>query len=218
MTDTFALLAVNTAPLRPLDMGAQEVLSGIFKTPQEGAVELRRDGLAGDRIGDTAYHGGVDQAVYLYGQPDIDHWNSAAGGLEGACGPGYLGENLTLDGWWPDLRIGDRLHIGAVALEISAPRTPCATLAARVGQRDFVRRFAAAGRPGAYARVLVPGALQAGQDGELERASAQHPTLVAVFDLLHGRTPPAERAALIAATLAAPVARRVRRKLELMIR
>ena len=36
---------------------------------------------------------------------------------------------------------------------------------------------------------------------------------VAVFDLLHGRTPPAERAALVAATLAAPVARRVRRKL-----
>ena len=47
-------------------------------------------------------------------------------------------------------------------LEITAPRIPCNTLAARMGDPGFVKRFLAAERPGLYCRVIRPGILQIG--------------------------------------------------------
>ena len=49
-------------------------------------------------------------------------------------------------------RIGDRLHIGEVILEVTAPRIPCDTFATRVGDPTFIERFRKAGRPGFYCR------------------------------------------------------------------
>ena len=87
--------------------------------------------------------------------------------------PGTFGENLTLDGLESArLNVGDMLHSGAVTLQVTAARIPCATLAARMGDPGFVKRFRLAGRPGAYCRVLRTGMLQAGAPVTLERYTA----------------------------------------------
>lgn len=52
-------------------------------------------------------------------------------------------------------------------LELTAPRVPCAVFADRMGERAWVKRFRAAGRPGAYARVLEEGEVEAGDAVEL---------------------------------------------------
>ena len=46
-------------------------------------------------------------------------------------------------------------------LEVSQPRTPCFKLGIRMDDDTFPGRFAAARRPGAYLRVVVPGAVTA---------------------------------------------------------
>ena len=42
---------------------------------------------------------------------------------------------------------------GGAVLELTAPRIPCAVFADRMGDRRWLKRFAAAERPGAYARL-----------------------------------------------------------------
>jgi MOSC domain-containing protein YiiM len=49
-----------------------------------------------------------------------------------------------------------------VTLEVTFPRTPCQKLATKVGEPKFVKRFAKAGRPGMYLRVVETGELAAG--------------------------------------------------------
>ena len=58
--------------------------------------------------------------------------------------------------------VGDRLQIGEVVLELTAPRIPCATFSAVMGDAGWARHFFVAKRPGAYARVLVEGQVTAG--------------------------------------------------------
>ena len=50
-----------------------------------------------------------------------------------------------------------------LVLEVTAARIPCATLAARMGDPQFVKRFRHAGRPGVYCRVIREGTIRAGE-------------------------------------------------------
>ena len=102
-------------------------------------------GLESDTICDTENHGGVDQAVYVYGVPDYDWWAEA---LAKPLQPGTFGENLTVsDLESAGLQVGDRLEVGTVVLEVTSPRVPCVTLAARMEDPTFVKRFRAGGAP-----------------------------------------------------------------------
>src|SRR5690606_1525284 len=103
---------------------------------------------------------GPEQAVYLYFEEDYRFWENETGrGFR----HGFFGENLTIGGLDPaDLAVGDRLTIGDVLLEVTMHRTPCNTFAAQMGDRKWVKQFARALRPGAYARVLAEGTVHPG--------------------------------------------------------
>ena len=106
------------------------------------------------------HHGGPDQAVYVYGIPDYEWWSE---NLQQELKPGTFCENLTFTQLPCDaLSIGDRFLVGSVVLEVTAPRIPCVTLARRMGDTEFVRKFIDAERPGVYCRVLQTGTLQVG--------------------------------------------------------
>ena len=152
------LLAVCTGS--PSPVAAKSGMTGHRKVAEPGAVAVGPLGLAGDSIVDTRHHGGPDQAVYLVGEVDRLWWQDALGRT---LPPGWLGENLLIDGIATGtLCLGDRLQVGAVLLEITAPRTPCATFASVTGRADAINMFFDAARPGAYARVLQPGTVRAG--------------------------------------------------------
>jgi MOSC domain-containing protein YiiM len=160
-----AVLSVNLADVRDLRVGGRVVPTGIFKLPASGRVAIGREGLAGDVQADRRVHGGPDQAVYAYAREDIDWWQAQLGReLEN----GTFGENLTLRGVEASLAlVGERWRVGGTLLEVSAPRIPCGKLAAKIGDRRFVRTFAAAGRPGAYLRVIEDGEVGAGDPVEV---------------------------------------------------
>lgn len=162
--------------------------TGIVKVPRRGPVVIDTMGLLGDAVMDTKHHGGVDQAVYLYLARDYDWWMEELGApLEF----GTFGENLTfagIDG--AGLAVGDRFEIGGVVLELSCHRTPCATFARRMQDPKWVRRFAKALRPGAYARVLTPGVVEAGMPVVYRRFEGERFTLTEYMALDGERTIP----------------------------
>ncbi|MBH9576173.1 MOSC domain-containing protein [Inhella proteolytica] len=194
---------------QPRDLGPTIAMpSGACKLPVAEPVWVDAEGLTGDFIGDRRRHGGADQAVYLFSQTDLDWWAQEL--QRDDIGPGFFGENLTLSAGWPEPRVGDRLAIGALRLEISFPRIPCATLALRVGDPRFLKAFVAACRPGWYARVLVPAAVQAGMPVVLE-SRGTGPSCAALFAAWHASPRPAD---LLRLALQAPIAERGRRAFE----
>ena len=58
--------------------------------------------------------------------------------------------------------IGERWAVGTALLQVSQPRLPCFKLGLRMNDSRFPRRFARAGRPGAYLRILREGDIAAG--------------------------------------------------------
>jgi MOSC domain-containing protein YiiM len=134
--------------------------TGIVKVPRAGPVMIDAAGVLGDAVMDKKHHGGPDQAIYLYLQSDYDWWVEE---LQTPLEPGTFGENLTIAGVDNDtLAVGDQFAIGDVRLEVTYHRTPCATFARRMRDPRWVKQFHRARRPGAYARVLRGGVVEAG--------------------------------------------------------
>jgi MOSC domain-containing protein YiiM len=137
-------------------------LTSIDKRSVAGRVPVGSLGVRGDSQQDTAHHGGQEYAVYLYADEDAAAW---AAELGREVPPGLFGENLRTAGLdVSGLVIGATLEVGdsGLLLEVTSPRNPCATFARRMGEPHWVRRFAERRAPGAYARVLVPGEVAAG--------------------------------------------------------
>jgi MOSC domain-containing protein YiiM len=202
------VVSVNAGSAELMKIGARTVSTGIRKRPVERG-HVGTLGLAGDVVADTENHGGPDQALYLYSSGDYAWWADQLGAVPE---PGMFGENLTLSSFGSDeVRIGDRYRVGPVLLEVTSPRIPCSTFATRLGEPDWVKRFAAARRPGLYVRVLDPGEVAAGDPVERLGGGEDHPTVVDLMDAWYEPEPEAE---LLERLLAAPVAVRARGSLE----
>ena len=156
------VLSMNVGAVREVEYRGERVTTGIWKSPIAGRVALRGVNFAGDDQADRSVHGGPDKAVYAYAQEDYDYWRMDEG-ID--TEPGLFGENLTTAGI--DLRqsmVGDRWRVGSTILEIAQPRLPCYKLGIRMDDPGFLRRFLAAGRVGAYLRVIEEGDVGAGDD------------------------------------------------------
>ncbi len=157
--DPGLVVSINVAVVRH-DLPARAGATGIDKRPVAAPVRLDVDGVAGDTIVDRDDHGGPDQAVYAYSVDDVEFWSAELGRR---IGPGGVGENLTLSGVdCSGAVIGERWQVGDAVLQVRAARTPCRTFAGFLDVPDLVKRFIAAGRPGAYLAVLQPAQVRAG--------------------------------------------------------
>jgi MOSC domain-containing protein YiiM len=175
--------SVNVGTPREISWRGQTVRTAIWKDPVPGRVGVRGTSVDGDEQGNPEVHGGYDQAVYAYAAEDYEWWEAQLGR---ELGPGTFGENLTVRG--VDVSgavVGERWRAGDVLLEVSAPRTPCYKLGNRMGDQRFLRRFAAAGRPGAYLRILAEGELAAGDPVEVVHRPGHGLTVAEVSRIYH---------------------------------
>ncbi|WP_420115144.1 MOSC domain-containing protein [Pseudactinotalea sp.] len=155
--------------------------TGIDKRPVPGLLAVGELGVEGDRQVDTVNHGGPDKAVYAYASEDLAHWGAELGR---DLGPGMFGENLTTAG--VDVTgavLGERWAVGdgGLLLEVTMPRTPCYKFAHKMGEPRWIKRFTAAGAPGAYLRVLQPGPVEAGMAIEVRERPEHGVTVGATF-------------------------------------
>jgi MOSC domain-containing protein YiiM len=187
--------SINVAVVRSdIDTRAPSGRTGIDKRPVDGPVLLTPEGVQGDTVCHTKHHGGPDQAVYAYAAEDLAFWTAELGQ---EFRPGGVGENLTVSGVdCTGAVLGERWQVGDAVLQVRSARTPCRVFAGFRGVPDLVKRFIAAGRPGAYLAVVQPGPVQAGDPVTLLDRPDHG---VTVADLMAASTVARERAPEIAA-------------------
>lgn len=192
-----------------LDDGSKSV-TGLFKEPVTQVVSITAEGLAGDTICNAQYHGGPDQAVYVYGKSDYDWWETQLGRT---LAPGTFGENLVVDSYSTQkARVGDRLEFGnEVVLEVTAPRAPCDKFAKRMGDTEFATKFREAGRLGVYCRVVKSGRLSVGNPVILHSAPQAACTTNELLQIVYS---PVSDEESIKKMLTQPIAERMRIYLE----
>ncbi|MEV0947719.1 MOSC domain-containing protein [Rhodococcus sp. NPDC049939] len=167
------------------DSGSKRVTrTAIDKRPVDGAVRVTTAGLSGDYVCDTVNHGGPFKAVYAYQENEARRWESELGR---ELPPGWFGENLRLDDIaTTDAVIGERWQIGTTELEVTGPRTPCATFGRWASEPKWVKRFTQRADTGAYLRVVAEGSVAAGDAVHRIHVPAHG---VTVRDLFTGRDP-----------------------------
>ncbi len=175
------VVSVNVGSPRLIEWFGRRASTAIWKSPVEGRVAVRGVNLTGDDQADRKVHGGPDKAVYAYVREDAAWWEEQLGR---PVQPGEFGENLTLLGVAvTDAVIGERWAIGSALLEVAQPRFPCWKLGARMNDPEFPRRFADAGRQGAYLRIIREGDVGAGDEVLLIHRPAHGVTIGTVGDI-----------------------------------
>ena len=203
------LVSVNIGQARTLQNKDHVEQTGIFKVPTSNPVKITKLGLESDVIISKKHHGGPDQAVYVYGLADYAWWEKE---INKELIPGNFGDNLTISELESaQFNIGDYLHIGNITLQITAPRIPCGTFAARMEDPQWVKKFRQAERPGLYCRVLKEGIINTGEAVSFEKYTGDTISILEVFRDYYDRNKSAET---IRRHLNAPVAIRVRKSLE----
>ena len=136
-------------------------VTAIDKRPVEKRVHVRPLGLRGDVQADRKHHGGPSKALYAFAEEDAAFWAQELGRDIPA---GLFGENLRTSGIDVNgAEIGERWAIGdELVVEVTCPRTPCAVFQRRMHEPQWVKRFTAEGRPGAYFAVVKSGSVGAG--------------------------------------------------------
>lgn len=172
MTDVPTLLRVSVSKAKEINWHGSTVETGIFKTPVEGKVAVKRLNLEGDEQADLTVHGGPDKAVYAYPIEQYAYWKDEAPDKKFEWGT--FGENLTVSGFDENtVCIGDTFRIGTVLLRVTQPRMPCFKLGIRLDDPTMIKRFYKSGKWGFYFSVIEEGELQTGDKVILETRDSE---------------------------------------------
>ena len=173
------LISINIGKERQQQRKDYVETTGIYKMPVAQPVEIKSLGIDGDAICDVKSHGGVDQALYVYGDADYAWWSQELGR---EIGPGTFGDNLTISELESaTLNVGDYLYVGQVSLQITAPRIPCSTFATRMSDPQWVKKFRHAERPGLYVRIIKEGVIQAGDPVTVEKYTGETVSILGMY-------------------------------------
>jgi len=203
------LISINVGKERTQQRKDFVETTGIYKMPVNEPVEIRSLGIDGDAICDVKSHGGVDQALYIYGGSDYAWWSDEIGR---ELTPGTFGDNLTISELESaQFNVGDYLHIGDLTLQVTSPRIPCETFATRMGDPQWVKKFRHAERPGLYCRVIKESVIKAGDPVSLEKYTGETISILQMYREYYLKDKSEESLRL---HLNAPIDIRSRKKLE----
>lgn len=173
MRRAITIVSVNVGRASVQPIGGRPVATAIGKRAVDGPVAVGPLGLAGDEQADQSVHGGRSKALYAYPLAHYAFWQGVrqqarVPGADAPLPPGFLGENLTLDGVQEsDLWIGDRLVLPGCVLAVSEPRQPCFKFNHVMGFSQAGKLMAQSGWCGSYLAVITPGQVAAGDSAEL---------------------------------------------------
>jgi MOSC domain-containing protein YiiM len=168
------VLSIQVGQVRPLQVGGRKLVSAIGKQSVRGAVAVSVMGLEGDEQADPSVHGGLSKAVYALPEQHVAWWQAqrltrGATLFDEALTPGYLGENLSLQGLAEDqVFIGDTLHFAQLVLRVTEPRQPCSKFNAVMAYDQAGRDMVQSGRCGFYLAVDKPGTVSEGETFTLQ--------------------------------------------------
>ena len=138
----------------------KEFITGMCKKPVTTPLVVTHQGFEGDGVGDLKHHGGRDKAVCVYSIEHYKYWEKVLGRklLDAAFGENFSVTDMNEEG----VCVGDIYRVGTALMQVSQPRQPCSTLAARYGREDFVKLVVDSGKTGFYLKVLEVGRVKTG--------------------------------------------------------
>ena len=146
---------------------------GIFATEEGGvpkpsvdSIDVRLNGVYGERIRDTKHHGGPKRAVCILSNQTLESLQLDGHPITG----GSTGENLLLDVSEDHLGPGIRLKFRQVELEITTPAPPCKTIQDSFTEGDFKQLSHKLNplRTRWYAQVTQEGIINSGETFEIK--------------------------------------------------
>jgi MOSC domain-containing protein YiiM len=150
------VVSINIGVKRNVKWKNRTYDTGIYKYPVEQAIFLDKEDVKNDTVVDRKYHGGIEQAVYAYGENHYDYWKKLYPELE--FSHGMFGENLTVTNLLEEeINIGDIYQLGGAKIEVSKPREPCVKLGIRFQNANIIKQFWNTTKSGIYFKVLETG-------------------------------------------------------------
>jgi ferredoxin-NADP reductase/MOSC domain-containing protein YiiM len=175
---------VNVGMPKDVSWRGRSVHTGVWKSPVDGPVMVRRLNVDGDGQGDLAGHGGEQRAVFVYQLGAYRYWRELLGRDDFSYG--QFGENFTVDGLPDDeVCIGDRYRIGEALFEVTQPRVTCYRVGIRMDDARIPALLVQHHRPGFYFRVLEAGEVRAGDEIVKVAAGPERMTVAEVDALLY---------------------------------
>lgn len=161
----------------------KKITTGICKKPVQGPLNLGRLGFEGDGVADLKHHGGPDKALCVYSADHYTFWEELLGiQLPLAA----FGENLSVSNLQEDeVCVGDVFQLGRAVVQVSQPRQPCRTLAARYGRSDLIKMVIDSGRTGFYLKVLNGGVVGQGDNLILKEREPHNVTVAFANNIFH---------------------------------
>ena len=120
------------------------------------SADIRFQGISGDDQNDKKHHGGLMRAICILENELLVKLQSEGHPIM----PGTTGENLLVEGF--NLKLGSKISIGTVELEVVSAATPCKTISKSFTD-GFFNRMSDKKYPGQtrwYCRVLKEGTIR----------------------------------------------------------
>ncbi|WP_412986044.1 MOSC domain-containing protein [Pontimicrobium sp. IMCC45349] len=208
------VVSTNIAKPQWITINGKKVKTGIYKKPTLTPIFLDTETVKNDEVSNRKYHGGEFKACYLFSADHYPYWESLYPTLDWHYG--MLGENLTIEGLDENkLIIGAIYKIGNALVQITQPREPCNTFAAKMGNPAILKQFINHGKPGTYVKVLEPGNVKTGDILELVEQPKNSITTAQFFELLFSKDKNQEHLQLMLENEAIPLKKRIKLKTHL---
>ena len=180
------IISTNIAKPVTIQINGKNETTGIYKKPINQPIYLEKEQVKGDEISNRKVHGGEFKACYLFSADYYPYWENLYPQLDWDFG--MLGENVTVKGLDESkLFIGDIYKIGTALIQVTQPREPCNTFAAKMGSKNILKQFIAHAHPGIYVRVLEEGFVTNNDTMILVEQAKHSLTIVQFFELLFSK-------------------------------
>lgn len=175
--------SVNIGHAKEVVWNNKTVKTGIFKYPTE-QIFLGYEDVVKDQVIDRKYHGGIDQACYLYSFDHYSFWKNKYPELDWDYG--MFGENITIEGFnESQIYIGDIYRIGGATIRITHPRNPCFKLGIRFNDQGIIKQYIDSDFPGVYCKVLECDTVKPADSMDLIERQHNSIDLLTVWKLLY---------------------------------
>jgi len=179
------IISLNIGEKKIVQWRDKIVETGIFKYPVKGAIFLDTEHVKNDTIVNRKSHGGIEKAVYAYGENHYQYFKDLHPNLDWQHG--IFGENITFSHLEEtQIHIGEIYQLGGAKIQVSQPRSPCFKLGIRFNDQSIVKQFWNSTKCGIYFKVLEPGKVNINDELVLLETTYDNPTIAEVY---HSKKP-----------------------------
>lgn len=174
------VVSTNIGEKTTLLWKGKEVITGILKKTTNCPIVLGLEDVEGDAVIDRRYHGGIDQAVYAYGEQHYGYWQELYPSI--IMEHGFFGENLTISNLDEEnIYVGDVFQLGTAIVEVTKPRQPCMKLGIIFGTQKVLKQFWDVPKSGLYFKIIQEGSVKKGDALVLIESAINSKTIAEVY-------------------------------------